>query len=205
MTKKPVLRVLGIDPGTATTGWGVVEYEDSEKLKVQSKPSGTGFSGAKAEKLNSTKNGLSYVDFGLILTPKDTPMEHRLLTLYEGLMGLFEKVKPDCVVVEQLFFGVNSRTAMTVGQARGVVMLTAASNRVDFYEYQGLQVKRILTTSGKADKKDIQKAVLERLHLREFIKPQDQHGKGTNTFLDDAVDALAIAICHIEKTVKGVI
>ncbi len=191
MTKKPArLRVLGIDPGTATTGWGVVEYEDSGK--------------GKGGKLNGKDNGLSYVDFGLILTPKDTPMEHRLLTLYEGLMALFKKVQPDCVVVEQLFFGVNSRTAMTVGQARGVVMLSAASNRVDFYEYQGLQVKRILTTSGKADKKDIQKAVLERLRLKEFAKPEDQGGKAGNTYLDDAVDALAIAICHIEKTMKGV-
>lgn len=173
------MRVLGIDPGTATTGWGVIEHAlDAKK-----------------------GNGYTYVDFGLILTPKDTLMELRLLTLYENLMILFETVKPDYVAVEQLFFGINSRTAMTVGQARGVVMLTAAKSKVPFFEYQGLQVKRILTASGKADKKEIQEAVREKLHLQGFEKPKDQNGKGTNTFLDDAVDALAIAICHIEKAV----
>lgn len=174
------MKVLGIDPGTATTGWGVVIHDPK----------------------NAKKNdGLTYHDFGLILTPKEEVMEKRLLMLYKGLMELFNVVKPDCVVVEQLFFGVNSRTAMTVGQARGVVMLTAAANSVAFYEYQGLQVKRILTDSGKADKKQIQAAVRERLHMKEFTKPTDQNGKINNTFLDDAVDALAIAICHIEKTV----
>lgn len=174
------MKVLGIDPGTATTGWGVVTHEPRDSKK---------------------NDGLAYVDFGLILTSKDELMQNRLLTLYDGLMGVFASVKPDCVVVEQLFFGVNSRTAMTVGQARGVVMLTAAANGVEFFEYQGLQVKRILTQSGKADKKQIQQAVRERLKMKEFTKPTDQNGKANNTFLDDAVDALAIAICHIEKTV----
>lgn len=174
------MRVLGIDPGTATTGWGVIEHD--------AKPAKKG-------------NGYTYVDFGLILTPKDTLMELRLLTLYENLINLFKSVKPDYVAVEQLFFGVNSRTAMTVGQARGVVMLSAAKSKVPFVEYQGLQVKRILTASGKADKKEIQQAVREKLHIKEFEKPKDQTGRGVNTYLDDAVDALAIAICHIEKAV----
>ena len=183
------MRVLGIDPGTATTGWGVVEHNKKSKVKSQ----------------KAKENGLTYIDFGLILTPKEELMQNRLFILYQELMSVFKAVKPDCVVVEQLFFGVNSRTAMTVGQARGVVMLTAAASGVDFYEYQGLQVKRILTSSGKADKKEIQRAVAEKLHLKAFEKPKDQKGKATNTFLDDAVDALAIAICHIEKTVNGVV
>jgi crossover junction endodeoxyribonuclease RuvC len=178
--------ILGIDPGTATTGWGVIEYSPGATKKANGKKEDWG-EGA-------------YRDFGLILTPKEEKMENRLLILYQGLMSLFARVKPDCVVVEQLFFGVNSRTAMTVGQARGVVMLTAAANGVDFFEYQGLQVKRILTESGKADKKQIQEAVRQKLKMKEFTKPKDQNGKETNTFLDDAVDALAIAICHIEKT-----
>lgn len=179
------MRVLGIDPGTATTGWGVVEYDPKDDKK------GKG-------------NGLKFIDFGLILTPKEAKMEERLLTLYDNLLELIGKVQPECMVVEQLFFGVNSRTAMTVGQARGVVMLSTAATGVPFYEYQGLQVKRILTQDGRADKKMIQKSVMERLGMAGFEKPKDQGGKGVNTFLDDAVDALAIAICHIEKTIKGV-
>lgn len=177
------MKVLGIDPGTATTGWGVVEHNVDKTKK---------------------SNGLTFVKFGLILTPKEDLMENRLLTLYKNLLNVFEQNQPDCVVVEQLFFGVNSRTAMTVGQARGVVMLASAESNVPFFEYQGLQVKRILTTNGHADKKEIQASVRERLRIKEFHKPTDQTGKDRNTFLDDAVDALAIAICHIEKTVLGI-
>src|SRR3990167_6559655 len=136
--------IFGIDPGTATTGYGIIKSESDR-----------------------SKNGFELVEYGCIVTPKEQEMPLRLYSIQKELNRLLKQHKPDCVVVEQLFFGVNSRTAMTVGQARGVVMLTAAASGVDFYEYQGLQVKRILTSSGKADKKEIQRAVAEKLHRSE--------------------------------------
>lgn len=162
--------IFGIDPGTATTGYGVIETN--------------GFS----------KNGkLKLIDYDCIVTPKELEMPLRLYSIQKELKGLLRKHKPACVVVEQLFFGVNSRTAMTVGQARGVVLSTAAGYRLPIFEYQGLHVKHTLTGSGKADKKEIQKFVMKRLGKRKLAKPL----KG---YIDDAADALAVAICHVIKT-----
>jgi len=104
--------------------------------------------------------------------------------------------KPDCVIVEQLFFGINSKTAMTVGQAKGVVLSTAAGYRLPVIEYQGLHVKHTLTGSGRADKKQVQKSVMKFLGKRKLKKP-------ANGYLDDAADALAVAICHAIKVAKG--
>ncbi|MCL5411565.1 MAG: crossover junction endodeoxyribonuclease RuvC [Patescibacteria group bacterium] len=162
--------ILGIDPGTATTGWGIL----------------------KASEVNGT---LEAIEYDCISTPPEMPMHERLLKLKKELQELIKRFKPNCVAVEQLFFGVNSRTAMTVGQARGVVMVTVAENDVPFFEYQGLAVKQTLTGYGRADKKQMQAAVREKLAITEFIKPK-------NGFLDDAADALAIAICHVLKTKK---
>lgn len=171
--------IFGIDPGTATTGYGVVKYQKS-----------------------NIKNQIFLVEYGCIVTPKEQEMPLRLYSIQKDLSKLLRLHKPDCVVVEQLFFGVNSRTAMTVGQARGVVLSTAAGYRLPIFEYQGLHVKNILTGSGKADKKDIQKSVMKYLNKRKLKKP-------VNGFLDDAADALAVAICHVIKinildTQKGV-
>lgn len=162
--------IFGIDPGTATTGYGVIK-SDSDR----------------------SKNGFELIEYGCIVTPKEQAMPLRLYSIQKDLIRLLKQHKPDCVVVEQLFFGVNSRTAMTVGQARGVVLSAAAGYRIPIFEYQGLHVKNILTGSGKADKKDIQKFVMKYLNKRKLVKPQ----KG---FLDDAADALAVAICHVIKT-----
>lgn len=164
--------IFGIDPGTATTGYGVIEtngYAKNGKLKL--------------------------VEYNCIVTPKEQEMPLRLYSIQKELDGLFKRFKPDCVVIEQLFFGVNSRTAMTVGQARGVVLSTAASYRLPIFEYQGLHVKFTLTGSGKSDKKEIQRNVVARLGGRELKKPM----KG---YIDDAADALAVAICHVLKTME---
>ncbi len=120
-------------------------------------------------------------------------MPSRLYSIQKQLKSLLKQHKPDCIIVEQLFFGVNSRTAMTVGQARGVVLSTAASYRLPIFEYQGLHVKATLTGSGKADKKQMQKSVMRYLGKRKLKKP-------ANGYLDDAADALAVAICHVIKT-----
>ena len=161
--------IFGIDPGTATTGYGVIQT-----LKKGS---------AKSLKL---------IDYNCIVTPKEMEMPLRLNSIQKDLKRLFKKFKPDCVTIEQLFFGINSRTAMTVGQARGVILSTAAGYRLPIFEYQGLHVKHTLTGSGKADKKEIQKHVMKYLGKRKLPKPE-------SGFIDDAADALAVAICHYLK------
>ncbi len=161
--------IFGIDPGTATTGYGII----------------------KADGLMSEKPFL-LIDYGCIVTPKEMEMPLRLLSIQKDLHVLLQKHKPDYVSIEQLFFGVNSRTAMTVGQARGVVLAAVANYRIPIFEYQGLHVKHTLTGSGKADKKDVQKAVMRFLGKRKLAKP----AKG---YIDDAADALGVAICHYIK------
>lgn len=162
--------ILGIDPGTATTGYGVIKSSKS-----------------KADKR------IDLVDYGCIVTSKNKEMPLRLYSIQKELKTLLKQHKPDCVIVEQLFFGANSQTAMAVGQARGVVLSTIAGYRIPIYEYQGLHVKHVLTGSGKADKKQIQKSVMKYLGKRKLAKP-------VNGYIDDAADALAIAICHVIKT-----
>src|SRR3990167_10251907 len=164
--------IFGIDPGTATTGYGVIENKRSK-----------------------LKNQIFLIDYGCIVTPKEWDMPLRLYSIQKDLKRLLRQFNPDCVIVEQLFFGVNSRTAMTVGQARGVVLSSAASYRIPIFEYQGLHVKHTLTGNGRADKKEIQKSVMKYLRKRTLRKP-------TNGYLDDAADALAVAICHAIK-IKG--
>lgn len=162
--------IFGIDPGTATTGYGIVKSVKSKsEVKVE------------------------LVEYGCIVTSKETSMPLRLYSIQKDLKRLLGQFKPDCVIVEQLFFGVNSRTAMTVGQARGVVLATAASYRLPIFEYQGLHVKSVLTGNGRADKKEIQKVVMKYLGKRKLKKP-------VNGYIDDAADALAVAICHVLKT-----
>ena len=159
------MKVLGIDPGTATTGWGIVKNKDGETLEL--------------------------INYGCIETPKEMEMSERLLMLNKNLEKLLGELKPDIVVIEQLFFGVNSKTAMSVGQARGVVMMTIAEQKIPIKEYQGLAVKLTLTGYGRADKKQIQETVKRTLRLSDVPKP------------DDAADALGVAICHIFKEKKG--
>jgi crossover junction endodeoxyribonuclease RuvC len=161
--------ILGIDPGTATTGYGVIE------TLVQ-----------------TSKKQFQLIEYGCIVTPKEQEMPMRLYSIQKDMHKLLKQFKPDCVSIEQLFFGVNSRTAMTVGQARGVVLSTVASYRIPIFEYQGLHVKHTITGSGKADKKEIQKYVMRYLGKRKLAKP-------ANGYIDDAADALAVAICHYIK------
>lgn len=162
--------IFGIDPGTATTGYGVIRRER-----------------------NSKTNGLSLIEYGCIVTPKEQIMPMRLFSIQEDLKILLKRYKPDVIAIEQLFFGINSRTAMTVGQARGVVLSTGAGLGIPIFEYQGLSVKLTLTGSGKADKKEIQKYVMKHLHRRKLARPK-------SGYIDDAADALAVAICHVIKT-----
>ncbi len=154
------MRTLGIDPGTATTGFGVVEEADKK---------------------------LSLIDYGCIKTPSGLPMPDRLNMISAQLKDIIKDHKPNNIAVEQLFFCNNAKTAIKVGEARGVILLTASQAGLNISEYTPLQVKMALTGYGKADKKQIQYMVKNILGCKEVPKP------------DDAADAIAIAICHINS------
>lgn len=149
--------ILGIDPGTAIMGYGLIEKKGQELLPV---------------------------DYSCWRTKPNKPMPERLLSLYESLDNYLREYSPDVVAVEELFFNRNTTTALSVGQARGIVLLAAARNKVEVFEYTPLQVKQAVVGYGKADKKQIQFMVRALLALKEKPKP------------DDTADALAVAICH---------
>lgn len=151
------MKILGIDPGTATTGFGLIQKDGPKLVKI---------------------------DCGVISTPKELEMPERLSILYEDLHEIIKTHKPDIVAVEKLFFTSNITTAMTVSQARGVVLLVAQQNSIKLAEYTPLQVKMSVTGYGKATKKQVQEMVKKILKLNVIPKP------------DDAADALAIAICQ---------
>lgn len=163
--------ILGIDPGTATTGWGIISQGGGKTTN------GRG------------EHQLALVDYGCIVTTPKTEFPQRLSILRKGLKKLLKEKKPDVIVIEEHFFGQNKKTAMAVSAARGVILEVCATARIPIHEYQGLQVKRSLTGRGHADKKEMEQSVKKILRLRRLAKPKDG-------FLDDAVDALAIAIYH---------
>jgi len=152
--------VLGIDPGTAITGFGLVAAQGRE---------------------------LQAVSYGCIRTPSNIPMAERLQRIYRDVSALLEKYAPQVVAVEELFFNKNTRTALAVGQARGVAILAAANRGVTVCEYTPLQVKQAVVGYGRAEKAQIQYMVRTLLSLAEEPKP------------DDVADALAIAVCCLHS------
>lgn len=136
------------------------------------------------------KDGLTYIAHGAIKTPVGMPMGERLLMLHKELSKVITKNKPQVMVIEQLFFGRNVKTGITVGQARGVIMMAAAQAGLIPLERQGLWIKKKLCGDGHADKKKIQETVQKLLKLSFLPKP------------DDAADALALAICYNEEKIQ---
>lgn len=172
--------ILGIDPGTATTGYGVIKIPDDilgREFDYQ----------------------IELIAYGNISTSKDSLMQDRLHKIHSELTTVIEKYKPEQMVCEMLFFGANTRTAIMVGQARGVIMLAAAFHRLPFTDYTGLQVKLMVAGSGRSDKKQVQEAV--RKWLGKDGRKRAQFGKLKGGHIDDAIDAIAIAICHVLKMV----
>ncbi|MEO7364637.1 MAG: crossover junction endodeoxyribonuclease RuvC [Candidatus Saccharimonadales bacterium] len=151
------MRIIGIDPGTGILGFGVIDV-DRGKAKL--------------------------VDAGVIRTPVKEVDAIRLLTIYDELTELIKLNKPEMMSVEKLFFSRNVTTAMTVAQARGVVLLCAMQAGLQIAEYTPMQIKQAVTGYGKADKKQMQEMVKVILGLKEIPRP------------DDAADALAAAITH---------
>ena len=152
--------VLGIDPGTAITGYGLVKGED---------------------------DSLTLVDYGAITTSSDQPLPERLQRIYQELTALIEDRQPTAVAVEELFFSKNVRTALSVGQARGVALLASANAGLPIHEYTPLQVKQAIAGYGRATKDQVQQMVKMLLALDSVPQP------------DDAADAIAVAICHIHS------
>lgn len=154
------MRVLGIDPGTATTGIGVVDYEQGREK-------------------------LAY--YGTIRTSPDLEMPLRLLQIHQKLDEILHQYQPDAVAIEELFHQKNAKTVITVAQARGVLLVTAAAQNIEIGEYTPLQVKQAVCGYGNADKKQVQLMVKQILRMENIPKP------------DDAADALAMAICHLHS------
>ena len=172
--------ILGIDPGTATTGYGVIKIPDDILSR-------------------EFKYDIELITYGNISTSKDSLMQDRLHKIHNELSLIINKYKPDQMVAEMLFFGANTRTAIMVGQARGVIMLTAAQNQIPFQDYTGLQVKLMVAGSGRSDKKQVQEAV--RKWVGKNGVKRAEFGKLKGGHIDDAIDAVAIAICHVLKIV----
>ena len=154
------MRILGIDPGTGILGFGVIDVTDG---KTQ------------------------LVDAGVIRTPAHEDDVVRLQTIYDELTDIISQTKPTHMAVEKLFFARNVTTAMTVAQARGVVLLCGSQNNLGIAEYTPLQIKMAITGYGRADKKQIQEMVRIHLGLAEVPKP------------DDCADALAAALTHAQS------
>lgn len=151
------MRILGIDPGYAILGYGIIDM---------------------------TGNHFSVVEYGSIITDSKMDMPSRLEVLYDGLNNIIEEYKPEEASIEELFFNSNAKTAILVGEARGVAVLACAKNNLNISEYTPLQIKQALVGYGRAEKKQVQAMVKSILNLEAVPKP------------DDTADALAAAICH---------
>lgn len=151
------MRVIGIDPGTGILGFGIIDVD--------------------------TKSNFKLVDAGVIKTPVHQADSLRLETIYNELQQIIKDSNPQVMSVEKLFFAQNVTTAMSVSQARGVVLLCGQQHKLDLYEFTPMQIKMAVTGYGKADKKQVQEMVRVLLGLKTVPQP------------DDAADALAAAIC----------
>lgn len=151
------MRIIGIDPGTGIVGFGIIESEGG-KFKL--------------------------LDGGVIRTPAKEQDSKRLKTIYEELTSIIRHNNPQVMAVEKLFFARNVTTAMSVSQARGVILLCGEQKNLPVFEYTPLQIKQAVTGYGKAEKPQVQEMVRTILKLKEIPKP------------DDCADALAVAICH---------
>ncbi|MCF6461343.1 crossover junction endodeoxyribonuclease RuvC [Clostridium sp. Cult3] len=149
--------ILGIDPGLAIVGYGVIEL---------------------------IGNRYKTIDYGCIRTDASILFPERLKIIYDELTFLIDKYNPEDLAMEELFFNKNVKTAIKVGQARGVEILAAVNKGIDVYEYTPLQIKQSVVGYGRAEKRQVQEMVKMLLNLKEIPKP------------DDAADALAVAICH---------
>jgi crossover junction endodeoxyribonuclease RuvC len=155
------MAVIGIDPGTAITGFGIIE--------------------------ESPEGSINAVEYGVIRTEAKLKPEERLALIYQQLNEVVSRHVIESAAVERLFFQKNAKTALSVGEARGVILLALTQKGIPLYEYNPVDIKQAVTGYGRADKPQMQQMVKVLLTLDDIPRP------------DDAADALAIAICHIHQ------
>jgi crossover junction endodeoxyribonuclease RuvC len=155
------MAVIGIDPGTAITGFGIIEENPDGSIRP--------------------------LDYGVIRTGSHLKPEERLASIYQQLDEVVSNYDIDCAAVERLFFQKNTKTALSVGEARGVILLALTQKGIPLYEYNPVDIKQAVTGYGRADKPQMQQMVKVLLSLDELPTP------------DDAADALAVAICHVNQ------
>jgi crossover junction endodeoxyribonuclease RuvC len=150
--------IVGIDPGLATVGFGVIQKGEEKIIPVS---------------------------YGCIQTSSEKQTSERLLEIYNEINALFEKYNPQAVAIEKLFFNKNVTSALSVSEARGVILLAAQRKQIPVFEYTPAQIKQAITGTGHADKRQMQEMITRVLGLDELPRP------------DDAADGLSIALCHI--------
>ena len=138
--------ILGIDPGYAIVGWGVIDY---------------------------TANRFQVIAYGAVTTEAKTPFSERLEMVYDGIQDIKKKYKPDALAIEKLFYNTNAKTVIDVAQARGVITLAVQKNHIDIFEYTPLQVKQSVVGYGRAEKKQVQEMTRVILNLEKIPKPDD--------------------------------
>lgn len=151
------MRILGIDPGYATIGFGILEAD---------------------------RGNYKLIQYGTITTPPSLEFPQRLQVIYNDMMELLQKVKPDAVAIEELFWGHNVTTGIGVSHGRGVILLTVAQALLPLYEYTPMQIKQAVVGYGNASKHQVQDMTRRLLHMDQIARP------------DDAADAIAVALCH---------
>lgn len=138
--------ILGIDPGYAIVGWGVIEY---------------------------TANRFTVIDYGAVTTQAQTPFNDRLKAVYDGIDSIMKRYSPEALSIEKLFYNTNAKTVIDVAQARGVINLAAVQNNIPIFEYTPLQVKQSVVGYGRAEKKQVQEMTRVILKLAKIPKPDD--------------------------------
>ena len=154
------MKVLGIDPGTITMGYGLIESQDDE---------------------------IALIDCGALVVAERSPIGERLSYLYNELLKIISRQKPDVVAVEQPFVAKNVRSALAIGRAQAIALLAAAGKGIPTYEYTPTQIKQSVANYGASSKEQVQEMVRLQLGLAEVPQP------------NDAADALAVAICHLRE------
>ncbi len=175
--------ILGIDPGTATTGWGLVEKLEGKDFQI--------------------------LEWGLIETKKETQPNVRLHEIHEQMLSILDKFKPNVLVMEKVFMFNNAKTVIRVSQAQGVILLASAGFSVEVFEYAPQTIKKLITGSGRAKKKEMDIAVRailgSKLDKKDLKDGFGKTRKMTKTYVDNAIDALGIAMCHIMKLNEDVL
>ncbi len=155
--------ILGVDPGTLKTGYGVVRYSGS---------------------------GVQVVACDCIVNKSTVPMPNRLKSIFDALTDVMKVHRPDMVAIETAFYGKNAQSALKLGHARGVIILTAVEQNIPTYEYSPREIKQALVGNGNASKQQVQYMIKSLLHLTDIPKGYD------------TTDALAVAICHLQRSIQ---